>query len=398
MAQRTNPKSTKNSSTAKNPPNKPNDGLDGKQRRARNLKLREDAQAKAKAAGLPWDETIRAAEFFDDFDKAYAAATTSPNAKPIEDAPTVVVTPKTEAQETTAELLKKAKEVLLPSDETRNGEPPTEAVTEEAVAEETTGHKPLSKKERKALKYAEKQAKRAEKKPAEATTPTTPTEPVKADNKVVMGTSAGEAVVYDSTNDKPVEHALVDEQPEEQHVDESLVEHGSFAATDAAEQQEGTDEPSPEVVTEQPVEAPADEAEQPVEQADAPTEVPAEPEQVVEPVSTPATETTEQSEPKADEPAKPEANVAVTAPKADKKPTLTIVSDNPNDPKLAAAKEFYGDACTPSRAKLLAEALMWLNKAIVFEKAGEKTKTEMAFKAALKKEAEAFASEMALAA
>lgn len=56
------------------------------------------------------------------------------------------------------------------------------------------------------------------------------------------------------------------------------------------------------------------------------------------------------------------------------------------------AKQFYGSAFTPARESKLNDAFKWLMKAIEFERVeGGERKAEMAFNAALKNEAEAFA-------
>lgn len=53
--------------------------------------------------------------------------------------------------------------------------------------------------------------------------------------------------------------------------------------------------------------------------------------------------------------------------------------------------KFYGPAFTPERAELLTKAVKYLDMGVRAEAAGDATKTEMALKAAVKAEGEAFA-------
>ena len=55
------------------------------------------------------------------------------------------------------------------------------------------------------------------------------------------------------------------------------------------------------------------------------------------------------------------------------------------------AKKFYGAAFTEARADHLTKAVRYLDMAIRGEESGEMNKVDMAFKAALKAEGEAFA-------
>lgn len=222
-----------------------------------------------------------------------------------------------------------------------------------------------------------------------------------------------------------VETPVVEEG--EQHVDEALVEAGSFAETKRREAEttqvaeQATDVPVDEPVVEVPADEavadheddkllPSDTNDGPVstESVDAPNAEPVTDEPVIEeavpdepvveePTTTePVVEETASEEPVVNPVANP-VNDPVTD-VAPVKPTLTLVANNPNDPKAAAARKFYGDAFTPERAELLTKAHFWLERAILAEIEGNEGKVKLAFKAALKNEAEAFGSTMAMAA
>lgn len=75
--------------------------------------------------------------------------------------------------------------------------------------------------------------------------------------------------------------------------------------------------------------------------------------------------------------------------KTDKTPS-NVISIN-NIPMGIEAKKFYGAAFTNERAKLLAEAYRWLSKAVDAEANGNTTTLATMMKAALRKEADAFA-------
>ena len=311
-----------------------------KERRNANLKLKTEAAEKAKAAGLPFDDTIPAKYFAEDFEKAYNDATKSKVT--VDNGPS----PAEQA------LGKLPTNDNVPATETRNGEPPTADTSETVVAKADDGLPERlpgesNKKYRQRCHRLAKEAKAAEA-PTEA-----PTEAPKADIH-----PGGPAVEYDSTVDFKKPETTAENTEEEVHVDDDLVKHGSFEALKKAEEAE-------------------EQATAPIQ--DTPTEAPSE-----EPAPTPVE----------------------TKSVENKKPTLTLVpsttkpvtSTEQQVEQAEAARKFYGSAFTAERSSLLADAVKWLNKAIEFEKDGHNTRADMAFKQALKKEAEAFGSAMAMAA
>lgn len=319
-----------------------NDGLNGKERRARNLKLKHEAKAKADEAGLLWDDTIPAASFFEDFDAAYEKAT-------------------------------------------------------------ARGPKPTAE-ELEAIAKREDEA--AEQKAAETVELTETKKTLAAAKATLLGTSAGPAVVYDSTVDatKSAEEsaavfASANENEEEQHVDEALVEAGSFKELAKREAEEAAKKAAEEapVQTEEP-EAKANKPLSKKEKAELKRLKKAEKkankiaaelvtkitgdasyaeatvetrngEPPVEEVAPVQTETTEENtpepvaEPTQTEPvveAKPEPVKEAPKPKAD----LKLVVNNEH---TQGAQKLYGTAFTPERAAMLADAYRCLALAIRLE-------------------------------
>ena len=190
---------------------------------------------------------------------------------------------------------------------------------------------------------------------------------------------------------------------EETKVDEALVEHGSFAATAAAEEANNESATQPEA--EQPVETPK--ADQP--QADDAAS-PSVPETADTPTVDPVNEPTEQTSP----PMVDEVKASTPAPKPKQTPKLVVDNEKSaaEDKKLAekqteadraAAKKFYGSTWSDDKAIKLTQAHIWLTKAteadrklrdkVEFEgPVNMRTKFRMAMNAALKFEAEALGS------
>ncbi len=332
-----------------------NDGLNGKQRRARNLALKHDAKAKADAAGLLWDDTIPAASFFENFDAAYEKATAAG--------------PKPSAEEL------------------------------EAVAK--------------------REAEAAEQKVAETVELTEAQKTVAAAKATLLGTSSGPAVVYDSTpgaiksaneneEEQHVDPALVEAGSFKELAKREAEEAAKEAPVQTEEPEAKADKPlskkekaelkrqkkadkkankiAAEVVkkvTETPVEETRN-GEPPVEEV-APVQTEPTEENTPEPVAEPT-----QIEPVVE--AKPEPV------KETPKPKLSLVVNNEH---TQGAKKLYGSSFTAERAAMLADAYRCLALAIRLEAAanelsdpsekGIKLKLrDTALRNALAKENEAF--------
>ncbi len=194
------------------------------------------------------------------------------------------------------------------------------------------------------------------------------------------------------------------EESAEVFVDEALVEHGSFAATAAAE--EANNEPTTQPKDEQPVETP----ETTVPQSDdtgstESTEVPNN-----APVDTQQEPAEQATPPIVDD----EVKASTPAPKPKMTPKLVVdnekaaaedkkLAEKQTDDDRAAAKKFYGSTWSDERSVKLTQAHIWLTKATEADKLLRdgietqgpvkiRTKFRMAMNAALKFEAEALGS------
>lgn len=395
-----------------------------KNRTARNERRQEDLAAKSAAkvkaleAGLPWDDSIPAAQFGPrgNLEAAFAAATTSDKAAPAEvvkaaeaavaekikqnTATTETPAAETPEQETPAATetpeSKPVEEIPAVNDDATE-QPATEAPTEQPATTEAgatqTPPKKLNRKERRRLE-AEARSK-AIKEPPVVETP-----PVK---------SAEESAAVFAAMDETSRNGEPPKADDEQHVDDDLVKHGSFAATDAATKaadELSEDNPAgaadPVKPEETPTEAPV--ADQPAQ--DVPTEAP------VEETPAPAEETPPAP---VEQPTTTEAPAAPVEQTEAKPSHLTVVAsnDNPKPPKtsekkkggeqpkgdMKAAQAFYGVAWANGNTKLLMEAHYFLTMALRAEEILLKDKDDkdaqgklrMGLNMALKKEAEAFA-------
>jgi len=354
MAKRVN--SSKQSS-----PNAKNDGLTKAQRRQRNLDLRNKAADQAKADGLHFDDSVPAASFFDDYDKAYAQATAKGKMTAEEIA----------AAEAKAEALNNIKPVTLPGLPAPANDNPAELTS----AQQT----------------------------------------VVAAKATLLGTSAGPAVVYDSsgetksaedsaavfaaakeTGEQISERLNADIPEDEIKVCGDLVRESEEADAKKRAQQQPADPAegeNQEIVDEETQQTP----EQPVER-DNPVEAPVE---EAKPETAPVEETPDQAgEETPAEEVKPGPVVEQPKPVEAKKPTLTLVPSNVTNEHIKGAQKLYGDAFTAERKPMLADAFRCLMLASRLEQeylkdpeanAVKKTLSDTALRNALAKEQEAFA-------
>lgn len=354
-------------------------------RRADNLALRSKAKEEATAAGLPFNESIPAAQFAKDYAAAYKVATT-PAVDP--------------------------NDVVAGVNQNPEAEPPK---------------KRLSNEEMKAIAPV---------------VPKAEVDPTDIDDgkdiplpKSILGTSAGEAVVYDSTNDQVISPAeasaavfaanenaaaerLEKAGTDDQKIDDALVEESNAAdaakVADPMQRQPGesnrkykdrmfrlkqkaaaaaTQDAPTEVPLEEPAPTPVVEPEATPAETPAPTETPA---PVETPTETPATEMPAQDVPEETKPV--EQPVVEEAKPTEAKTGPKLVSFNPNikAEDIEAARKFYGSAWTDERAPKLADAYRSLTMAIRAE-AKNKTLADAALRNALAHEAAAFGNSPAVA-